>query len=230
MDALSGVTLYNQAAVVDDVLVVADLHVGYGAASNLELPVGEGADMIERFEELCERFEPSEVVIAGDLLHSFDSTPGPIRGTISGFREAARAVGARLVVTPGNHDTLLDAVWSGPTEQEYRCGETVITHGHVEPASEAKRYIIGHDHPTITIEGARTPCYLAGDGVYDGASVLVLPSFNGLVRGVEINGMSSSDFMSPLVRDVDAFGPVVWDEGGEEALRFPPLGEFRHRL
>jgi metallophosphoesterase superfamily enzyme len=139
-------------------------------------------------------------------------------------------VGARVVVTPGNHDTLLDAVWSGPTEQEYRLGETVICHGHVEPEQDAQRYIIGHDHPTIEIEGKRRPCLLAGEGLYNGADLVVLPSFNKLVRGVRINEMSAGEFMSPLVTDADALAPTIRDSEAEQTLEFPPLGEFRHRL
>lgn len=230
MSALSGVTVHDLAISVEDVLVVADLHVGRGAASNVELPVGEGEDMVERFEALCAELDPEEVVVAGDLLHSFETVPGPVRGTLAGLNEAARSVGARVVVTPGNHDTLLDAVWSGPVEEEYRLGETVVCHGHVEPERDADRYIVGHDHPTIEIEGSRRPCVLAGEGIYRGADLVVLPSFNKLVRGVRINEMSAGDFMSPLVTDADALTPVVRDSEAGETLEFPRLGQFRHRL
>jgi len=135
-----------------------------------------------------------------------------------------------MVVTPGNHDTMLDVVWGGPTTPEYRLDETIITHGHVEPDGDADRYLVGHDHPTITIEGKRRDCALAGEAVYRGSDLLVLPSFNRLVTGVEVNGMSTADFMSPLIRDADALAPVVHDEGSDETLVFPPLGEFRHKL
>lgn len=230
MSALSGITIQDLGIYVDDVLVVSDLHVGRGAASNVELPVGEGADMVERFEQLCQSVDPEEIVIAGDLLHSFETVPGPVEETLSGLKSAAQEVGARIVVTPGNHDTLLDAVWSGPTSAEYRLGETVICHGHVEPEATADRYIIGHDHPTIEIEGQRRPCWLAGENVYRGADLLVLPSFNKLVRGVRINEMSASNFMSPLITDADALAPLVRDEDAGETLEFPVLGQFRHRL
>lgn len=230
MDAVSDLQFRDQAVFLDDVLVVADLHVGRGAASNVELPVGDGSDMVERFRALCDRFDPAEVVVAGDLLHSFQTVPRSVTGTVQGLRDAARDVGARIVVTPGNHDTLLDAVWDGPVQPEYRLGETIITHGHVAPEADAERYIVGHDHPTITIEGKRRPCYLAGQDGYRGADVLMLPAFNRIIPGVEINGMSTGDFMSPLVSDIDSMAPIVWDGDAEEALRFPPLGAFRHRL
>jgi len=230
MDALADLQLRDRAAILGDVLVLADLHVGRGAASNVEVPVGEGEEMVERFEALCGRFEPDEVVVAGDLLHSFDTVPVLVEDTLGGLRAAARDVGARIIVTPGNHDAMLDAVWNGPTTHEYRVDDTVVCHGHVEPEADAGRYIVGHDHPTINIEGKRHPCYLTGGGVYEGADLVMLPAFNRLLAGVEVNDMSAADFMSPLVRDADALTPAVRDEDADETLRFPPLGEFRHRL
>jgi putative SbcD/Mre11-related phosphoesterase len=230
MDALSDLQVRDRAAMIGDVLVVADLHVGRRAASNVEFPVGEGADMVERFEALCAHFEPAEIVVAGDLLDSFDTVPRLVEETLGGLRAAARSAGARMIVTPGNHDTMLDAVWAGPTTHEYRLDETVICHGHVEPETDARRYVVGHDHPTITIQGQNRPCYLAGNDVFDGADLVMLPSFNRLISGVTVNGMSAADFMSPLVRDADALAPIVRDEDGGETLQFPPLGTFRHRL
>jgi len=230
MDALADLGLRDRAAMIGDVLVLADLHVGRGAASNVELPVGEGEEMVERFGALCGWFGPDEVVVAGDLFHSFDTVPVRVENTLAGLRAAARDVGARIVVTPGNHDTMLDVVWNGPTTPEYRIDDTVVCHGHVEPGADADRYIVGHDHPTISIEGQRHPCYLAGDGTYEGADLVMLPAFNRLLAGVEVNGMSATEFMSPLIRDADALAPAVRDEDADETFHFPPLGEFRHRL
>ncbi|ERH10077.1 MAG: putative ICC-like phosphoesterase [halophilic archaeon J07HX64] len=230
MDGLDGLRLRDRAVVLEDVLVLADLHVGKAAASNVEVPVGAGTDMVDRVATLCERFDPRAVVVAGDLLHSFNTVPRLIEETLDGFREATRGVDAEVVVTPGNHDTMLDVVWGGTTTGEYRVGDTVICHGHVEPDAEADRYIVGHDHPTITIEGHTRPCYLAGEAVYRGADLLMLPSFNRLVSGVEVNEMSATDFLSPMIRDADALAPVVRDTNRDETLAFPPLGAFRQHL
>ena len=234
MDAVADLRFRDRALLLEDTLVLADLHVGRGADSGVEVPVGDGADMVERFEALLARFEPGEAVVAGDLLHSFRTVPRTVRETVDGLAAAARGAGTRLVVTPGNHDTKLDSVWDGPTADSYRVSDTVVCHGHIEPEGDVSdgvgRYIVGHDHPTVTIEGRRRPCYLAAEGVYRGADVVVLPAFNRLLQGVEVNDMSAGDFMSPLVTDADAFAPVVRDEAGGETFAFPPLGEFRHRL
>lgn len=232
MDALDGVVIRERALVLGELLVVADLHVGRGPTSKVQMPVGDGADMVQRLESLCAEFDPERVVVAGDLLHSFETVPRRVERTVSGIQAAAEDTGATITVTPGNHDTMLDAVWSGGTTREYPVEGTgtVICHGHVEPESDADRYIVGHDHPTITIEGQRLPCFLAGDDVYQGADLLMVPSFNRLVPGVEVNEMSAADFLSPLIRDADALAPVLRDEHGHETLTFPKLGEFRHRL
>jgi putative SbcD/Mre11-related phosphoesterase len=237
MDAVADLRFRDRALLLGETLVLADLHVGRGADSGVEVPVGDGADMVERFERLLAWVEPEKAVVAGDLLHSFRTVPRTVRETVDGLAAAAREAGVSLVVTPGNHDTMLDSVWDGPTADTYRVGDTVVCHGHVEPGAGGtgardgvERYVLGHDHPTITIEGRRRPCYLAAEGVYRGADVVMLPAFNRLLQGVEVNGLSAGDFMSPLVTDADAFAPVVRDEAGDETLTFPRLGEFRHRL
>jgi putative SbcD/Mre11-related phosphoesterase len=229
MDA-TGLTFDDRALLLDETLVVADCHVGRGPSSSLELPVGDGSDMVERLRELLRTHQPAEVVVAGDLLHSFRTVPRTVERVVGSLRAATREAGARLVVTPGNHDTMLDSAYSGSTEREHRVGETVVCHGHEPPDAAADRYVVGHDHPTITIEGQRRPCYLVGEAVYRGADVVMMPAFNRLLRGVEVNDIRAGDFMSPLVTDADALAPVVVDEDAGETLSFPTLGEFRHRL
>ena len=230
MSTAGSIEFGDRAAVVDGTLVVADLHVGRGTGGSLELPVGSNTEMVERFRSLLDRHDPEEVVVAGDLLHSFQTVPRTVDDTVAGLRRACRDAGARLVVVPGNHDTMLGSVWDGPTESTYRIGDTVVCHGHEEPADQGRRYVIGHDHPTIEIEGQRRPCYLVGTEQYRGSAVVMLPSFNALNAGVVVNEMRADDFQSPLVTDTDRLEPVVWDEQGRETLSFPPLGEFRRML
>jgi putative SbcD/Mre11-related phosphoesterase len=220
----------DRALLVEDTLVVADCHVGKSASANLELPVGDGTDMVERFQNLLETHRPTTAVIAGDILHQFDTIPRQVEQTVEAFAHAGAATDTEVVITPGNHDPLIDSIWDGNLSAEFAVGETVFLHGHERPDRGAARYVVGHDHPTIVIEGKRRPCFLYGEGVYQGSDVIMVPSFNRLVRGVRVNEMSASDFRSPLVRSVEAFQPVVRDSDRGETLRFPPLGEFREML
>lgn len=215
-----------------DTLVCADLHVGRDADSNVELRLGEHEDILERFERLLNRYTPSEVVLAGDLLHSFEDLPRGAAETVRGLSAIADTAGTHVVVTPGNHDTILETLWDGPTSMEYRLEESdiVVTHGHKSPKRDAAWYIVGHDHPTIEIEGQRRPCYLYGPEQYGDSGVLMLPSFSRLPAGVAVNGMASGEFQSPLVTDADGLRPIVHDIDAERTHEFPPLGMFRRML
>jgi len=220
---------------VDGTLVVADLHFGKGAASNVELPLGAGEDCVDRLEPLLAHFEPDEVVLAGDVFHSFDYVPDAADRALADLSRAVRAAGARLVVVRGNHDTMLGEAYAGQIHDEYELDgdpTTVVCHGHEKPETEADRYVIGHDHPTIVIEGQKRPCFLVGDGAYRRSDVVVVPSFNRLVEGVSVNGRigTARPELSPLVTGVASFRPVVWDGDSDETLRFPPLGQFERML
>jgi metallophosphoesterase superfamily enzyme len=213
-------------------LVCADLHVGRDAASDVELRLGEHEDLTSRFAGLLELYEPSTTIVAGDLLHSFDRIPTGAADTVRTLSGLAADAGCRMVVTPGNHDTMLEELWEGAITSEYRPDDqgVVVTHGHVPPAADAEWYVVGHDHPMIEIEGLRRPCYLYGPDQYEGAGLLMLPSFSRLPAGVRVNGMSAAAFQSPLVTDVGSLRPIVYDDESGETHTFPPLDEFRRHL
>lgn len=218
----------DRAVAIDDTLVVADLHIGRDATSGVEFPLGERKRLTRRVASLLSWADPGELVVAGDLLHSFSSVPDGVPETVDRIATLADEAGAPLVITPGNHDTMLGAVYDGPTPEEHRIEETVVLHGHEPPEQEAERYVVGHDHPKLTVEGRERPCYLRGS--YRGAELLMLPAFTRLAPGTAVEGLRAGGFQSPLVTDADALAPVVRDEAAEETLTFPPLGEFRHQL
>lgn len=212
-------------------LVVADVHVGRDEASSVEFPLGERTDLRERLDALLTYFEPTEVVFAGDVLHSFSHASDATRANLQELVDCCREAGARAILVAGNHDTLLEQVWDGDVYESYRLADdTVVCHGHEVPAETGRRYLVGHDHPAIEIEGKRRPCYLLGEKTYRDADVVMLPAFNRLAAGVAVNEMRTRDFQSPFVTDVDALRPVVYDPDSHETLRFPPLGEFRRML
>lgn len=225
-------TYRDRAVLLDETLVLADLHLGREQSSNLELSVGSERAIRNRLDQLVTTYAVEEVVIAGDLLDAFDSLAPAVATAFERIHECLREHGCQLVVTSGNHDVLLEAVWDGPTQAEYELGDgrTVVLHGHELPETDAARYVIGHDHPAIEIEGRKRACYLRGGGAFRGADVIVLPAFNELVPGVTINGMVSSDFHSPMIANADAMRPIVREDVSGETLDFPPLGSLRSHL
>ena len=210
-------------------LVCADLHLGRAALSAVDLPLEEGRPIAARLTALIERFAPDEVVLAGDVLHGFSRVPAGAREALAGLERAVDDAGAALVAVAGNHDPLLGTI-AEPVDEHRLADGSLVAHGHERPASDADRYVVGHDHPAITIEGRRRPCWLWGRGTYEGADVLVLPAFNSLVPGTPVNRVRAGDLQSPLVADPGAYRPVVADPAGGEPVAFPPLASLRAHL
>lgn len=234
---MRGIIVGRRGAYVEpaDSLVLADVHVGRGEASDVAFPVGERDDLRDRLAGLLDRFDPTEVIFAGDVLHAFDRATDRAKRGLRALTDACRAATACPVFVAGNHDGLLSSIVEGPVRDAYPLGNgTIVCHGHAEPDldadADADRYVIGHEHPTIVVEGDRHPCFLSGKGVYRGGDLLVLPAFTRLAAGVEVNGMAAADFDSPLIGDADALRPVVRDPAADETYEFPPLGEFRRLL
>ncbi|MFP9190832.1 metallophosphoesterase [Natronosalvus vescus] len=225
-----------------ETLVVADLHLGRAAASAVDAPIDDGGDVLARLETLLAQTAPTTVVVAGDLLHAFSSVPEGVDWDVTRLERAVADADADLVVTPGNHDSMLETVYAGQTAECYRLadGETVVCHGHErpvlegdddpEPQPQPRRYIVGHDHPALSIGGRKLPCFLYGENVYRGADVLMLPAFTRSAAGATVNNHRVRDFQSPLIRDADAMAPGVRDESSASVLWFPPLGKSRRLL
>lgn len=211
-----------------DAVVVADFHVGRDAASNVALPLGEHDDLVDRLDELLASFDPATVVIAGDLLHVHGDLPDGTRETVEAVQSSVSDADAALRVVRGNHDTMLDAVGiDGEAAVELADG-TAVCHGHEDPPVDADRYVVGHEHPAVEIEGTRHPCFLHGPKQHDGADVLVLPAFTRLAAGTLVNGLRRDDSLSSMLSNPDGFRPVVVSEG--ETLAFPALGDLRGLL
>ena len=213
-----------------DALVLADLHIGRLAASNVEAPIDAHDGLIDRLAGHLDAFDPATVVVAGDVLHVHGSVPTGARSLLRDLLTCVEDHDAEMVLVRGNHDTLLDALDvagdnTAIVDEQLLSDGTLVCHGHERPDGEAERYVVGHEHPAIRIEGARYACFLLGDDAYEGSDVLVLPPFSQSASGTLVNGRR--DAMSPLVGDIDAFRPVIV---GEDTYEFPPIGEFASLL
>lgn len=211
-----------------DAVVLADLHVGRDAASNISLPLGEHDDLVDRMEGVFDTFDPATVVVAGDLLHVHGDVPDGVRETVDAILATVRESGAEFRVVRGNHDTMLDAFDVQGEEAVELSDGTAVCHGHEDPPVDADRYVVGHEHPAVEIEGTRHPCFLYGPAQHEGADVLVLPAFTRLASGTLVNGLRRNDSLSSMLSNPDGFRPVVVSEG--ETLAFPALGDLRGLL
>jgi len=214
-----------------ETLVVADLHIGREATANVAAPLGERDDLLDRLSTLRSTFDPTRIVFAGDILHSFSTVPDGVDETVETMYEECVDHGVSVVAIEGNHDKLLDTVWPATVDSAVKLDDgTVICHGHEEPGLSGNRYLIGHDHPAIRIEGVKRPCCCVDTAGYRDAELIVLPAFTRLAGGVELNHLRAGSLQSPLITAVDSLQPIIWDPDRETPLQFPPLGEFRRLL
>jgi len=211
-----------------DALVLADLHVGRDAASDVALPLGERNDLRERLDALLAEFSPELVVFAGDLLHVHGTVPDGVRDTVDDLVAGVADAGAALRIVEGNHDAMLDAVDVAAESFVELDDGTVVCHGHELPHVDATLYVVGHQHPAVEIEGQRRPCFLYGPDQHEGRDVLVLPAFTRLAPGTLVNGLTDGAAVSPLLAEPDGFRPIVVSE--DEALGFPALADLRGLL
>jgi len=211
-------------------LVVADVHAGRAAAANAGILLDERRDLLDRLAAATSATAPETVVFAGDLLHRFGTPSDRTTGTIRALAGAVRAAGVQPVAVAGNHDGRLDAVWPGPVHDTYRLDDdTLVCHGHEAPEADAKRYVCGHLHPAIEIEGRKRDCFLYDPTGYHDRPTLVLPAFSRFAAGLRIERRECID--APLVPTLDDCRPGVVDRDGvSEALWFPPLADLRSYL
>lgn len=230
MTEIPGVELRSRGLYLRDhrTLVVADLHIGRGFSAGVELPVDDAVTIDTHLEALLEHWNPRQVVLAGDVLDAFQTVPPGVQSRLESLIESIAACDASLEVLAGNHDVLLPSLVDETVRDDLRLGETIIAHGQAPVQEDAERYIVGHQHPAVRIEGVKRPCYLVGPAP-NGGTVIVLPAFSPALRGTVMNRRRECDIDDSLLPDgaLDRFRPVVWDAAAEEALWFPAFANLR---
>jgi putative SbcD/Mre11-related phosphoesterase len=207
--------------------VVSDIHIGLEEAlyrQGLHFPLHEEETLLQRFEAVLDRFHPATFILDGDVFHSFDRVSRSVQQAFSAIMDALRSA-CEVVLVRGSHDTMLPTV-AGKTVLRYDIGGYTVIHGD-QAVQDHGTLIMGHDHPVIEIEMQRFPCFLYGEGIVNGKDLIMMPAFNPLSPGVTINYAKGRDFLSPLLRRVDAgrLQPVVEVDG--EMVVLPPLAGIR---
>ncbi len=217
----------------DNVLVVADLHLGCEAAledEGLSLPRVQTRKLTRYMQDLISRFQPSKVVIAGDMKHNFSRNLNQEWQDVNEFVGLLRSL-ARLEVVKGNHDNYLGQILRRHGTRlhalEAREGKVRIVHGHKGPRTDEPT-VMGHIHPSIRLmdevgASLKDHCFL-----YEPErEILILPALSIVAPGLDILSQLDSDTASPLYSDVglSSFVPIVFS--GDKALKFPTVAELR---
>lgn len=180
-----------------ELLVAADLHLGYAwchRASGQLMPIAPAEDTLARLRALIAESAAKRVVLLGDIVHRALPVPA-LMDQLRDLAELARET--ELVLLVGNHDKRLHKLEAGLVlRREYRAGENLFLHGDSMSSAPAERFIIGHEHPGISLgDGVTTsrryPCFLLSE------KLLVMPAFSSWSAN---SSAPHTELMSPLAR------------------------------
>lgn len=217
----------------EDVLVVADLHLGCEAAleeDGVSLPRVQTGKIQSYMRDLVDDVSPSKLIVAGDLKHNFS------RNLAQEWDDVVRFVrgledSVDLLVVKGNHDNYLGSILRArdvPFVKGASVSGVRVLHGH-EGVSDGHPTIIGHIHPSIAVgerRGTRVKdsCFLFSEE----HQMLVLPALSIVAGGVDVLAEERLGDMSPLLSgfDTGSFSPIAFS--GRRPLRFPKIDEMRN--
>src|SRR5215213_7897108 len=187
-----------------ELLAVADLHLGYAWSHRAQgqlMPVAPKDNALDRLRALIADYKPARLILLGDIVHRALPLPALIDELRALLCVADTECNCELVLLAGNHDRKLQQLLKelgakDALRNEYVAGENVFLHGDKPATHSAKRHIIGHEHPAISLgDGVATsrkfPCFLIAE------DVLTLPSFSSWSAHTPF---AHYDFMSPIAR------------------------------
>jgi len=214
---------------VEKVLVINDLHIGYEEAlhrKGILVPRSQLEQIVNKLKLILQKTRPTKVVINGDLKHEFGKVLRQEWREVLELLDFLLQNVPEVIIIKGNHDLIIKPIADkkGITVvNEYKMRDTLIVHGEELIETYAKRIVIGHEHPAITIrEGSKWEkykCFLKGK--WNGKELIAVPSFNPLLEGTEV---LKEELLSPFLDDIKNF--EVYVVGEKEAYYFGKIKEL----
>jgi putative SbcD/Mre11-related phosphoesterase len=224
-------------------LVIADLHIGI---ENELIEQGihvksQTHAMKQHLYRLCDKYNPSDIIILGDVKHTIPATPFHEKKELYDFIHGLQSYG-NIHLIPGNHDgAIKNIVPSSITihsSQGLTKNDTGFFHGHrwPHPTLFTCSYLIfGHSHPTIMLSDrlgyqSYEPCWIKTTllptqilekypNYNKNITILILPAFNALCGGIAVN---RDGLVGPMKSIVDIDNAQVFLLDGSD------LGQVKH--
>ena len=194
--------------IVGDMVVIADLHIGYEASDN---PSGLAALSLEPVKEklrtIRENYLPEVLVVAGDVKHSFTKARGREWEAVRDGIRFMSSLFPEVRIIRGNHDNYLiniikrlkdEGVDNISWYEEWINGELRIFHGHFDFYEDGVWNIMGHEHPALELGDRvgerKIPAFI----VDNKRKIVVLPAFSPVMYGVDAREIINGNGLSPL--------------------------------
>jgi uncharacterized protein len=212
----------------EKILVIGDLHFGYEEELNREgvaVPRRMVGEVIKDLEKIVEKVKKVEkIVVLGDLRHSFGEILKEEKKDIKRFLDFLdkRFNGKEVIVTKGNHDTMLKIIlrsegWKNIRPVDYFLDNGILFfHGDCRSFEKIEKIkkgvklcVVGHFHPAIDVTDGekveRFKCFLVGK--LNRKEIIFVPSFFPLVDGANILGDCELNLLPIKERQVFVVSP-----------------------
>lgn len=208
--------IIDLALLINDYLIISDLHLGYEYALNREgfmIPRFQYKKIIEQLKEILNASNATKIIINGDLKHEFGKISKQEWDEVMDFIEFLKKYFNEIILIKGNHDNFTGfiAEKSGlKVYENYSVENYIVMHGDKIPPNfkeiEENTIIIGHEHPSIGLRNGerveKVKCFLKGN--VNDKKFIVMPSFNFITEGSDclqektispfLKGVSLGDF------------------------------------
>ena len=205
----------EKALIIDDTLVIADLHVGIEhqlSKKGIKIP-NQIQKMKDRIQVLIADTKAKRLIILGDLKHNIP------KSSLTEYREIPRLIKSltediEITIIKGNHDGRIERILpDAEISLHVERGNILFTHGHAWPESiEYDHIIMGHNHPCIEFidyfgKKTREPAWIRtrfNDKIHElydnkkGPEIIIIPAFNDLISGSPFNTTSKRKLLGPF--------------------------------
>jgi len=197
MEILKDIEIVDLALLINKkILIISDLHLGYEEylrKKGVLIPRFQFKDTKNRLELILKKTKPEIIIITGDLKHEFGTISDQEWKDILKLIDILNEYTKKIILLKGNHDPILKVIAKKrnlKVKQSYKLKDILIIHGdHLVDLNKIKTIIIGHEHPAVMLKrGVRSElykCFLKGK--FKGKNLIVIPSFNSLSIGSDVN-------------------------------------------
>ncbi|MDI6724951.1 MAG: metallophosphoesterase [Methanobacterium sp.] len=233
-EAIYGAKIIDSALLIDDYLIISDLHLGYEGALNAQgfmIPRLQYKKILKRLKEILSRTDAKKIIVNGDLKHEFGKISKQEFKEIEDFITFLKEEFDEIILIKGNHDNFTRFIAENKglhVYDNYSVENFLVLHGDKIPENQIKEdnIIIGHEHPSIGLRSGerveKIKCFLKGN--WNNKNMIVMPSFNFISEGSDILREKS---ISPFLKGISLDEFEVF---GIENFEVLPFGQLNNIL